>query len=218
MFFSYARISEIAILLYIAEVIVMKNNKKYLRALFLCSTLISTLPAFGDNLKQAIAKLDLEQVERELVTLKNLTESKRHEYRKLIETKIVENKAQQASKKKHLNKSVIIGSLVTTVGLSTLIATNLLKPRLLRPNIKSCAGDLLSNTNNIWIREQVVDHFCETVGTVIYNFGQFFGFIGGISLLFGPYQLYRGITTQALKEKHAKALAIKQLIEQSPTQ
>jgi hypothetical protein len=204
----------------ITEVASMKNNKIYLKIVFL-SSIVSPLAVYADNVQKAIVALDVDRVKKELTALKVLSESQKQEYKEQIEAKITDAAAQHISKARYLNKDVLTGCCALGLGLYGLQKSNEVMEPVVQAMGKGFFQILKKGKNKNMEPEAFVNYTYAgglVSGILAWQVGQLFGVLSGVSITVGLYNFFKGITLQKLKADYAKSLAIKQLIVECPTE
>jgi hypothetical protein len=140
----------------------------------------------------------------------------------MIDQKIAELQKQQSSKSKYLNAQVILGLLTAGLTKKTFTVTTSYQCITAAANFGEALTREVFNQNAPHLNhsEQIVlaQALKNQHDQNLWKAGAIWGTLTGILALISIKQLYNGLTTKNLKNNYAKALAIKALLQQAPTQ
>ena len=189
--------------------------------LLLCMSLSLGQVKAGDILK-AINSLNIPQVEKEIKERGKLESAYKLRLIDVIEEKIVELKKKQGSKSKYLNPQLILGALTT--GLATRwftegTSTEVIGVAAYRYQ-EECRALYNAAAPNLppGAHEDLAQELKALYNKALWIGGLSVGVAGAALAAVGLKQLYNGLTTKKLKDNYQKALAIKTLIQQAPTE
>ena len=175
-----------------------------------------------DTLLAAIDNLHLAQVEQAIKEHGVFEQAHKLKLIDAIEEKIAELKKQQNSLRKYLNPQLALGALATglaasyfTKGISTSHIDNTARTTYqeLKREFDRVAPTLTQPEQIILAQAYSLEH-----NDALWRKGLNRGTISTLLAAIGVKQLYNGLTTQNLKDKYKKALAIRTLLLDVPTE
>ena len=174
-----------------------------------------------DTLLKAIDNLQVAQVEHEIKEHGVFEQSYKLRLADAIEEKITILKKEQSSLHRYLNPQLALGALATGLASGYFNASTLDINDIARTTYLELARRFNRAAPRLITHEEyrrLSDTYAEKYNKTMWMKGATIGAISMALAAVGLKQLYNGLTTKELKDNYQKALAIKMLIQQAPTE